>query len=77
MVLPAVLLATTWLLEPSEMVLEGPRYTSVSSMQELFKKLALDLDSEGKAIPIVETAFSRVSLGLTLSLACRLACLSH
>ena len=30
--------------------------------QELFKKLALDLDREGKAIPLVETAFSRVGL---------------
>ena len=43
-------------------------------MQELFKKLALDLDREGKAIPIVETAFSRVGARST---ACRPACLSH
>ena len=36
--------------------------TRARALQELFKKLALDLDREGKAIPLVETAFSRVGL---------------
>ena len=34
----------------------------ICALQELFKKLALDLDREGKAVPLAETAFSRVGL---------------